>query len=428
MVIHVVRQGESVYSVAGEYGVGTQRLIWDNGLRENDSLVVGQTLVLRFPEQVHTVREGETLFGIATAYGVAVNTLLRNNPVLLTTDYLHTGQTLVIRFDDIKRGPAAVNAYAYPFIDRQDLRRQLPYLTYLCLFSYGFTETGDLIGIEGEDELIRLSYEFSTAPLLVFTAMTPQGTFSSELGARLFHDAGLQNKIIDALARAVENKGYYGVDVDFEFVGAENRDGYTNFVARLRQRLMQMGKVVFVTLAPKTYTDQPGDLYEGHDYGGLGAAAGRALLMTYEWGYTYGPPMAVAPLPSVRTVVDYAITQIPADKLMLGIPNYGYDWPLPYERGFTRAVTIGNMQAVDIARQYGSDILYDETSQAPYFYYRDIQNREHVVWFEDARSIHAKSLLVQEYGLYGMGIWQITRLYQQKYMVMNALYDIVKLF
>ena len=46
--------------------------------------------------------------------------------------------------------------------------------------------------------------------------------------------------------------------------------------------------------------------------------------------------MAVAPLDKVRQVVEYALSQIPAEKLILGIPNYGYDWQLPYERGVTR--------------------------------------------------------------------------------------------
>ena len=59
--------------------------------------------------------------------------------------------------------------------------------------------------------------------------------------------------------------------------------------------------------------------------------------------------MAVAPLPNVRRVLDYALTEIPADKIFLGIPNYGYNWKLPYERGVTAAVTLGNLTAVDLA-------------------------------------------------------------------------------
>lgn len=82
---------------------------------------------------------------------------------------------------------------------------------------------------------------------------------------------------------------------------------------------------------------------------GIGAAANSVLLMTYEWGFTYSIPMAVAPVNKVRQVIEYAITEIPSAKIDMGIPNYGYDWPLPYEKGVTRARTIGNIEAVNIA-------------------------------------------------------------------------------
>ena len=90
---------------------------------------------------------------------------------------------------------------------------------------------------------------------------------------------------------------------------------------------------LIAALAPKTSAGQKGTLYEGHDYTAIGAACDAALLMTYEWGYTYGPPMAVAPIRNVRQVVEYALTEIPPEKIWLGVPTYGYDWTLPYEKG-----------------------------------------------------------------------------------------------
>lgn len=64
--------------------------------------------------------------------------------------------------------------------------------------------------------------------------------------------------------------------------------------------------------------------------------------------------MAVAPLNMVRRVAEYALTQIPKEKIILGIPNYGYDWPLPYVRGTTKARTIGNVEAVQLAISHGA--------------------------------------------------------------------------
>ncbi len=427
MIIHVVEPGDTVYSIARQYGVSVEQLLTNNGLGRFQNLVVGQTVVVLFPAQVHTVAEGETLLQIAADYGVSVNTLLQNNPVLTANEFLYPGQTLVIRYDDQKEGYIAVNGYAYPFINRWVLRRQLPYLTYLSIFTYGFTPEGDLV-VPDDEELIAMALEYGTAPLLVLAAMSEEGTFSAELAGQLFNNLELQQKVIDALANTMVQKGYYGIDVDFEFVGGENSAAFVEFMERLHQRMSALGKVVFVTLAPKISSEQPGALYEGHDYGGLGAAADRALMMTYEWGYTYGPPMAVAPINSVRQVVEYGVTQIPVQKLLLGIPNYGYDWPLPFVQGETRATTIGNVEAVEIARQSGVPIQYDEVSQAPFFhYYHPDNGQEHEVWFEDARSVQAKARLVNQYGLYGIGIWQIMRYFPQQWLVLNSIYEIIKL-
>ena len=73
----------------------------------------------------------------------------------------------------------------------------------------------------------------------------------------------------------------------------------------------------------------------------------------------------------------------------MGIPNYAYDWPLPYVRGTTVAETIGNTEAVRRAYEFGAEILYDDEAKAPFYYYTDNENTEHVVWFEDVRSIIA---------------------------------------
>ncbi|MCI8964115.1 MAG: hypothetical protein HFG37_10465 [Eubacterium sp.] len=119
--------------------------------------------------------------------------------------------------------------------------------------------------------------------------------------------------------------------------------------------------------------------------------------------------MAVAPLNMVRRVVDYAVTEIDPTKINLGVPNYGYDWPLPFVREETEARTIGNVEAVQIAIQNGAEIRFDDIARSPYFEYLDESGTEHVVWFEDVRSIRDKYALLPEYGLKGIGVWQIMR-------------------
>lgn len=135
--------------------------------------------------------------------------------------------------------------------------------------------------------------------------------------------------------------------------------------------------------------------------------------------------MAVAPIDQVRRVVEYALTEIPGEKIDLGIPNYGYDWPLPYERGKTKAVTINNIQAVRIAIAHGAEILFDQKAESPYFRYME-SGVEHEVWFEDVRSLLAKFRLIREYGLRGCGYWQIMQWFRANWLLLEDQFFILK--
>ena len=133
--------------------------------------------------------------------------------------------------------------------------------------------------------------------------------------------------------------------------------------------------------------------------------------------------MAVAPLPQVRQVVEYALTEFYPEQLYLGIPNYGYDWTLPYRSG-TQAKSLSNVEAVQLAWNRGAAIRYDETAQSPWFRYVDGRGAEHEVWFEDARSIQAKVNLAFDHGLFGLGVWNLDRPFPQGWTVINALAQI----
>ncbi len=425
MELYVVASGDTVFSVAERYGVTEESIINNNQLPPNQPLVVGQVLVILFPEQIHTVRPGETLLGIAELYGVSLTTLFQNNIRLMGRQTIYPGETIVISYQGEKIGSMEVNAYAYPGINRSLLRQTLPYLTYLTPFTYGFTESGTLVDLSDRN-LIAISREYETQPLMHLSTLTAQGNFSNELASAVLTNPALQNVLIDNVLNTMREKGYYGLDIDFEFVFPEEAPLYAAFIENATRRLNPFGYEVIVALAPKTSATQRGLLYEGHDYDAIGVPANGVLLMTYEWGYTYGPPLAVAPLPNVRAVIDYALTEIPAEKIFLGIPNYGYDWTLPFVQGTSRAISISSQQALSIAARYGAEIIYDDYAKSPFFNYIDEAGRQHEVWFEDARSIQAKLALVPEYGLRGVGYWNAMRDFPQNWLVLNALYEIEK--
>lgn len=136
--------------------------------------------------------------------------------------------------------------------------------------------------------------------------------------------------------------------------------------------------------------------------------------------------MAVAPLNQVRRVIEYGITEIPPDQILMGIPNYGYDWKLPFVKGESRAEKISSDEALARAAFYGVEVQYDELAQSPYFYYTDENGVDHVVWFEDGRSLRAKLELVSEYGLAGVSYWNIMNFFQIGSDVLREMYEVAK--
>lgn len=423
MEIHVVQPGETLYGIAVQYQADPAILQELNGLSPGGVLAVGQTLVIRHVDTFHTVQPGQTLTGVASLYGVSLRQLYRNNFSLGGQSAIRPGQRLVIAYRDSPAGATHTNGYAYPFISRELLSAQLPYMSFLTPFTYGIDASGSLLPLNDE-MLLEEARRLGTAPLMHLSTLTETDTFSSERAVMVLTDPGMQEDLIGQIMETIAVKGYRGLDVDFEYIPGAQREAYAAFIRSLRERLAPRGLPVIVALAPKTSAQQPGLLYEAHDYALLGAAADFVLLMTYEWGYTAGPPMAVAPLPNVRQVLDYAVTEIPREKIYLGIPNYGYDWPLPFVEGRTRARSLSNQEAVELAVQYGAEIQFDETARSPWFNYTAPGGTPHAVWFEDARSMSAKLRLIEEYDLYGAGYWNLMRPYPQGWAVLNALYEI----
>ncbi len=426
MIIHIVSAAETVDSIARRYGVSAQRIISDNAILAPNDLVVGQALVILIPQIVHTVSAGQTLASIAAQYGVSEIQLIQNNPYLIDrAPTVYAGEQIIISFTEPKRREITLNGYAYPFINRTVLMRALPYLTYLTIFGYGFREDGSLILID-DTPLIRLAYDFDTAPIMLLSSITEDGNFSSEKASELFQNVALQNAVLDNIVAVMQEKGYVGLDIDFEYVEQKDAQAFLDFLGNAGARMRENGFFLHTDLAPKTSGNQAGLLYEAHNYPAIGALSDMVLLMTYEWGYTYGPPMAVAPIDRVRDVVEYGASVIPPEKILMGIPNYGYDWPLPFEKGKTRATSIGNQDAIDLARIYGAAIRFDSTSQSPYFEYVSQDAVKHIVWFEDARSVLAKFDLIDEFDLLGGGYWNVMRPFAQNWALVSALYEIRK--
>lgn len=374
---------------------------------------------------IYIVKQGDTVDLIASYYDIPVSSIIYDNQ-LVYPYALAIGQALLINTGETPSAfyPAVVGGYAYPYIRESVLEETLSYLTSLYVFSYGFTPEGELIPPETDDTfMITAALNAGVSPVLTLTPFGPDGRFNNFLITTLVNNAEVKQTLLENLLSTLSEKKFQGVDIDFEYILPEDRIPFADFVAETRNYLSPYGYHVSVALAPKTSDNQQGLLYEGKDYALLGAAADSVLLMTYEWGYTYGPPMAVAPINKVREVVDYAVTRIDPAKIALGIPNYGYDWTLPFVQGESAAKVVGNVEAMQLAASVGAVIQFDETAMSPFFRYEK-DGAEHEVWFEDVRSLKEKFSLLPAYGLRGMGYWQIMRLFRANWLLLADTFQI----
>ncbi|MBQ8605930.1 MAG: LysM peptidoglycan-binding domain-containing protein [Clostridia bacterium] len=373
---------------------------------------------------IHTVQSGDTLYEIGKKYGITIEQLIKaNGNTVLPT--LIVGQSVIVPTATEKTRSVLTNGYAYPNIRPESLEGFAPMLSLITPFSYGITDDGALIPTD-DAALISDAEDLGISPLLIVTSLTESGSFSSERAARILGSAELTDTLIQSIITQLEKYDYYGVDVDFEYIPPQYGSSYSEFIKTLKARLAPLGYKVFVSVAPKTSRGQRGLLYEAHDYKSLGEAADYVLVMTYEWGYTYGPPMAVAPIDKVRQVLTFASEEIPPEKLLMGIPNYAYDWTLPFEKG-RAAESMSNAEAVERARRVGANIEFDGTAKTPFYRYFDDAGRQHEVWFEDARSIQAKFSLLAELSLAGFSVWNIMSFYRPLDTLATATFNITKI-
>src|SRR5690625_3668903 len=377
MQIYVVKSGDSLYSIARQYGITYQSIVSANELNPEESLVVGQALVIPIEGHFYTVKAGESFYSIGQKFGISAAELARINNINLYQPLLE-GTTLYIPETD--KRTIEVNAYVEPIGGsvsetlENAAEKHSRSLTYLSPFSYQIDRQGNLI----PPPLNRFKEiaDANNAALTLVVTNLEEGAFSRDLGTAILTNEQVQDNLLNNIIQEANRIGYRDIHFDFEFLDPANREDYNQFLRKAADRLHAEGLLISTALAPKTSATQEGEWYEAHDYRAHGEIADFVVLMTYEWGYSGGPPMAVSPIDQVRRVVDYALTEMPAEKIMLGQNLYGYDWTLPFEPGGEYARAISPQQAIQIARENNQAISFDSTAQAPYFQYFDAEGNQ----------------------------------------------------
>lgn len=426
MQIHVVGNNQNLTDIARAYGTTVNDLIEANDLTNPNQLVIGQALVIPIIGSFYWVQTGDTLWSIAQKFNIPYQNLASINRISINQP-LSIGLRLYI--PQKQKSPADFNAYVEPRgttvapILETSARQAAPYLTYLAPFSFQALRDGSL-----KEPLLNnfptIASRNNNVLMMVITNQE-NDQFSDELGRILLNNMTIQEKFLSNIVATAKKYGFKDIHFDFEYLRPGDKENYNNFLRKAKARFSKEGWLVSTALAPKTSADQKGKWYEAHDYKAHGEIVDFVVIMTYEWGYSGGPAMAVSPIGPVRDVLEYAVSEMPSSKILMGQNLYGYDWTLPFAEG-TIAKALSPQAAIQLARANNVAISYDEKAQAPYFKYTDNSGKLHEVWFEDARSIQAKFNLIKELKLRGMSYWKLGLSFPQNWLLIIDNFQVTK--
>lgn len=251
--------------------------------------------------------------------------------------------------------------------------------------------------IQGTDSPRTLAWAAGNGrPLIALLA-----NHTREANSRLLNNRGAWETAVRELEDLLA-KGYSGINVDFEDVPVEDGPALTEFVCTLYRRLKPQGHHISLSLPAKT-TDAGNSWSGAFDYAELGRCADHVVIMTYDFSWAGGSPGPVGPLGWMKRVMEYAATRIPKEKLLLGLPAYGYDWPVDGGRG--RALTTRTIQSLLAAQGIAAE--YHPEHGESTFTYVDEEGIRRVVWFTPPEGVAAKLALVEELDLAGVAMWRL---------------------
>lgn len=218
--------------------------------------------------------------------------------------------------------------------------------------------------------------------------------------AAVLADPAKRDLLVQGLTNEVLTYNYDGIDIDLEHVKSSNKASFHIFLADLRDALHQHNKLLSIAIPGKR---KAGPSWAGYDYHAVGPIVDRFKIMTYgysgPWSNTPGP---IAPNVHIKRILDYTVTIVPREKIYIGIPFYGYDWPSDGSKiRSVTAHTVGSRLALST-----NGMRFDPSmKEATFEYSKD--GVDHVVWYQNDQSITEKCNLCAQYRVGGVAIWAV---------------------
>lgn len=342
--------------------------------------------------------------------GTYVNGVFAFHPHAATTR--GEAATMIVRFVEIRieklgiarpepqKVPTARAARLVYYIDDDNgytmLQRHGDQLDGLIFWSYHLADRDG--NVSGSDRMRVMAWARDTRkPLIALISAHDRATNDAFLS-----NPEAQERFIRHLEGLLD-KGYSGVNLDFEYVSASQRANFTAFVGRVSAAMRARGAHLSLSVPAKTSDSPTSDWSGAYDYAALSGLVDYIAVMTYDYSWNGGPAGPIGPLNWMRNVLDYAVSQIPARKVLVGLPAYGRDWPAGGGTG--RALTA--RQIYNLLGQRGITPRYDPSAAEATFNYTDDQGTNRVVWFTPSEGVADKLQLVDEYGLGGFVIWRM---------------------
>lgn len=421
MAIHVVKTGETLWTISSIYGISMSSIMSVNGLQSSNAIVPGLALYLpvnKMIDRVYRIKAGDTLWQLAERFSTTLENILFANPALDPVG-LVIGQKIIIPSPlkmQLKTLGFIVPYNPSTFLQNMNIFSDK--LTYLAVVSYSFTDEGYAYVLLEDREIVKGCKQRNIIPLLMIRNF--RGTdFDAELAGTVLENPTYRNNLIKSLLNFISDRGYGGVSIDLEFIPPPRRNDFNVFLKDLKKALGK--RILHVNVHSKTEDIPTNRIIGAYDYAAIGRIADIVAVMTIDFGYPTGPPDPVSPAWWVEEVIRYSITQINPRKLQIALPLYGYEKIIPSNE--TRALSV--LGAQSLAIQVGSTIRYDIAAQSPWYSYRS-EKLEKIVWFEDIRSYIAKYNLIDLYALLGTTFWQLSLQAPQNWNYMRDHIQVLK--
>jgi spore germination protein len=360
----------------------------------------------------HVVKSGDTLWLISLAYGVSVAEIKELNN--LTSDMIFVGQVLLIiagneveeELKDEKNPVQDLMILGFytkywnnDLVSYQSLTAKHEYLNTIATASLDVNYDGSITGFIPHEAL-----DFSKGND-VFTYATFQNHFDPNLTRAIFTNSLLQETVISNMVSFVKEHGYNGANLNFENMYASDRSLFNRFVAEMTDAFHNEGYPVMVSVPAKT-CDCPTWAWSGtFDFEFLGKSnVDYIQVMSYDQHGSWGNPGPVAGYNWMNSVLNYATTHIASNKILLGLPAYGYDWNISKNTG-NRALTL--KQIDQLIATHNPEIKWNSLERTPFFNYVDANGDNRTVYFENFDSLSVKTSYVNSYNLAGISMWRM---------------------